>query len=166
MPTGITEAELKEKFRRFGVVVTCTIPRDPHTNLSRGFGFVVMENEKQADQLVAGFTDESIRVEKSRRSGPRESTPGRYLGRDRGRDSRRDYEGGGRYDSSRSRYHDEHRYERSYPPPYEPRGYHSSRNYDYVDGAYEYDGYGPERTDRYHSHHGHYAPYRERRSPR
>lgn len=66
LPHGITEDALKEKFKRFGTVISCTIPKDPHTNQSRGFGFIVMGSEKEVNDAVAGFRDpeNTIRVEK------------------------------------------------------------------------------------------------------
>jgi len=69
--------------------------RDPHTNESRGFGFVTMESAAEADAAIAAlngqdFLGKTLAIEKARRGRARTPTPGRYCGppkrheRDRG----------------------------------------------------------------------------------
>jgi RNA recognition motif. (a.k.a. RRM, RBD, or RNP domain) len=48
----ITEAELREAFAPFGVVVDAVILKDRGTGQSRGFGFVTLENRKDAARAI------------------------------------------------------------------------------------------------------------------
>ena len=59
--------------------------RDPHTQESRGFGFVKMVTPEQADAAREGLQGENMNgrtlsIEKARRARPRTPTPGRYFG--------------------------------------------------------------------------------------
>lgn len=59
--------------------------KDPHTQESRGFGFVKMVTAEQADAAKEGLQGENIEgrtlsIEKARRSRPRTPTPGKYFG--------------------------------------------------------------------------------------
>lgn len=58
---------------------------DPHTRESRGFGFVTMESEQEAEAAITAlsnteFFGKTIKVEKARRGRARTPTPGRYRG--------------------------------------------------------------------------------------
>jgi hypothetical protein len=48
----ITEAELREAFGAFGVVSDAVILKDRGTGESRGFGFITMQNRKDANRAV------------------------------------------------------------------------------------------------------------------
>lgn len=50
--TVITEAELREAFGRFGEVADAVVMIDRGTGQSRGFGFVTMQNRKDASAAV------------------------------------------------------------------------------------------------------------------
>ncbi len=59
--------------------------KDPHTQESRGFGFVKMVTAEQADAAKEGLQGENIEgrtlsIEKARRARPRTPTPGKYFG--------------------------------------------------------------------------------------
>ena len=59
--------------------------KDPHTNESRGFGFVKMVTAEEADAAKDGLQGENIEgrtlsIEKARRARPRTPTPGKYFG--------------------------------------------------------------------------------------
>ena len=59
--------------------------KDPHTQESRGFGFVKMVTADQADAAKEGLQGENIEgrtlsIEKARRARPRTPTPGKYFG--------------------------------------------------------------------------------------
>ena len=59
--------------------------KDPHTQESRGFGFVKMVTAEQADAAKEGLQGEVIEgrtlsIEKARRARPRTPTPGKYFG--------------------------------------------------------------------------------------
>ncbi|MCJ1269293.1 hypothetical protein MMC22_009184 [Lobaria immixta] len=132
----LSENEVSRLFEKYGDVEGCSIMKDPHTQESRGFGFVKMVTAEQADAAKEGLQGENIEgrtlsIEKARRARPRTPTPGKYFGppkRDddfrgpprggrfpeRFEDRRGGGYGGGRYDDSYrgSRYDDRER--RSY----------------------------------------------------
>lgn len=51
----VTEEDLKANFSEVGKVVSVTIIRDKYTGLTRGFGFVEMETEKEASEAIQKF---------------------------------------------------------------------------------------------------------------
>ncbi|XP_004502113.1 uncharacterized protein [Cicer arietinum] len=53
IPTAVSEDELKNFFSKHGKVVEHEIIRDHTTKRSRGFGFVVFDNDKVVDNLLA-----------------------------------------------------------------------------------------------------------------
>ena len=50
--TSITEAQLREAFSAFGEIADCVLMMDRSTGLPRGFGFVTMQNRKEASAAV------------------------------------------------------------------------------------------------------------------
>ena len=90
------EDDLREAFKRFGDIVSCNVVRDKITRLSKEFGFIKFEDKDSADKAVSEMNEtvmsnKKIKVEISKRGGPRTQTPGKYLGpRDdrEGRDQR------------------------------------------------------------------------------
>ncbi len=50
--TVITEAHLREAFGAFGEIADCIVMMDRTTGQSRGFGFVTMQNRKEAGAAV------------------------------------------------------------------------------------------------------------------
>ncbi|MCX7122663.1 MAG: RNA-binding protein [Gammaproteobacteria bacterium] len=52
LPYGATELDLKEYFEQAGKVVYVKIVKSKETDLSRGFGFVEMSNETEADEAL------------------------------------------------------------------------------------------------------------------
>jgi hypothetical protein len=50
--SAISEPELREAFGAFGVVADAVILKDRGTGESRGFGFVTMENRKDANRAI------------------------------------------------------------------------------------------------------------------
>jgi len=89
---GATENSLRGLFEGFGQVATAKIVTDKFTGSSRGFGFVEMPNEDEAQRAIAelngkDFEGRKIIVNESR---PRESNGNDYRSprRDGGRDSR------------------------------------------------------------------------------
>ena len=59
--------------------------KDPHTQESRGFGFVKFVSVEQADAAKEGLQGEvvegrTLSIEKARRARPRTPTPGKYFG--------------------------------------------------------------------------------------
>ncbi|KAL8970382.1 MAG: hypothetical protein Q9185_006439 [Variospora sp. 1 TL-2023] len=165
----LNEADVTRLFEKYGDVEGCSIMKDPHTQESRGFGFVKMVTADQADAAKEGLQGENIEgrtlsIEKARRSRPRTPTPGKYFGPpkrddvrgppprgggryggyDRYDDRRRGGYGGGGggYGGGGGRYDDTYRSSR-----YEDRGY--GRRDDY--GSRGIDRYASSRDDRYSS---------------
>lgn len=83
--TRLSEADVTRLFEKFGEVKRCSIMTDPHSQESRGFGFVEMMTGEAADAAKEGLQGENIEgrslsIEKARRSRPRTPTPGKYFG--------------------------------------------------------------------------------------
>ena len=81
----LSETEVSRLFEKYGEVEGCSIMKDPHTQESRGFGFVKMVTAEQADAAKEGLQGENIEgrtlsIEKARRARPRTPTPGKYFG--------------------------------------------------------------------------------------
>lgn len=116
----VTEKDLERKFRKFGNIVDYKIVMDPILRESRGFGFVTYDSRSAADEAVRemdGYDLEGkdIIVQIAKRSKPRKSTPGRYLGYDKSRPRRRSRSrySSHSYDSYRDRYRSSRRRRRS-----------------------------------------------------
>jgi len=52
LATTITEVQLREAFGAFGEIADCVVMMDRSTGQSRGFGFVTMQNRKDASAAV------------------------------------------------------------------------------------------------------------------
>ena len=52
LPYSVTEAELEEAFGAYGTVSRATVIMDRETGRARGFGFVEMENDAEADAAI------------------------------------------------------------------------------------------------------------------
>ena len=50
-----TEDRLKEAFAKFGAVESATVIRDRYSDRSRGFGFVEMSNDSEAEEAIRGL---------------------------------------------------------------------------------------------------------------
>lgn len=73
---------------QFGAVDSAVVVRDPHSRECRGFGFVKMMSDRDAQQAIDALHDfdfegRRISVERAKRNGPHSRTPGTYLGMDR-----------------------------------------------------------------------------------
>jgi len=51
----VTEDDLKANFSEVGAVLSVTIIKDKYTGLTRGFGFVEMETEKDTQEAIKKF---------------------------------------------------------------------------------------------------------------
>jgi RNA recognition motif-containing protein len=83
-----TDRELEDAFSRYGAVISCSVVRDPYTKECRGFAFVKVSSEEVADAAMNADDELSVcgrrlGVERARRNGPHDKTPGQYLGIDR-----------------------------------------------------------------------------------
>jgi len=97
LPYTITSSQLEEIFSKFGKVTSCDVITDRYSGQSKGFGFVEMENDKEADEAIEKLNetkleDRKIAVNVAR---PREERP-RFDNRGRGprRDDRGPRRGG------------------------------------------------------------------------
>jgi RNA recognition motif-containing protein len=80
------ESELQELFSQQGKVVNCNVITDKFTGKSRGFAFVEMSSQDEANKAIAAFNgkENNGRVLTVNEARPREERP------------RRDDDGGGR----------------------------------------------------------------------
>ena len=60
LPWSISEDELRKMFEEFGQVTSAAIVMDRVTNKSRGFGFVEMADDKEAQAAINGLNGKSI----------------------------------------------------------------------------------------------------------
>ena len=75
----VEETQLEELFAEFGAASSVKIIRDKFSGKSKGFGFVEMSNQSEAEAAIAALNDSNvqgrnIRVNEAR---PRESRPPR-----------------------------------------------------------------------------------------
>ena len=60
LPYDVDDAELEEVFEKFGKVVSAKVTMDRETGKSRGFGFVVMENDEEAKEAIEMLSEISL----------------------------------------------------------------------------------------------------------
>ena len=60
LPFKVTEAELEELFAQAGAVVSVAIPTDRETGRKRGFAFVEMQTQAEAEAAVKQFNGQMI----------------------------------------------------------------------------------------------------------
>lgn len=60
IPRSITDAQLQEMFSKFGTVVSASVIIDRATGQSKGFGFVEMETEEQANEAIAKLNETEL----------------------------------------------------------------------------------------------------------
>lgn len=135
-----TEGALHDEFSRYGRVQKVVIVYDARSDRSRGFGFITMSSEDEAEECIKqlnglDLNGRKIRVDYSMTHKPHQPTPGEYRGEKRFDDARyppRDYR----------------------PPP--PRDYGRDRDYrgggggyssGYGGGGYARDDFGRDRRD-------------------
>jgi RNA recognition motif-containing protein len=57
----VKESELQEIFENYGEVASVKIITDKYSGRSKGFGFVVMENDDEAKKAIEGLNGTSIK---------------------------------------------------------------------------------------------------------
>lgn len=79
LAAGTTEQELREAFEKFGEVDSAKIIKDNFTGKSRGFGFVVMPSQEQAQAAIEGLNGKELEGSTLtvNEAKPRESRGGR-----------------------------------------------------------------------------------------
>lgn len=106
LPYSINSGSLEEMFAAFGAVASAQVITDKFTNQSKGFGFVEMSNDEEAQAAIKALNDSEVEGRRINVSvaRPREERPqgGGFGGGNRGgggygggRDDRRG--GGNRY---------------------------------------------------------------------
>jgi len=57
----VTEENLKQAFEAFGSVESVKIIKDQYTNRSKGFGFIEMPNNSEAQAAIEGINDKELK---------------------------------------------------------------------------------------------------------
>lgn len=60
LPWATTDSELSEMFQQFGAVIRAQIVMDRETGRSRGFGFVEMANDTEAQAAIAALNNQMM----------------------------------------------------------------------------------------------------------
>jgi RNA recognition motif-containing protein len=74
LPWKATDEELNNLFAAHGTVKSCRILQDRETGRSRGFGFVEMDTQDEADAAIAALNDTEFDGRKMNVSIARERT--------------------------------------------------------------------------------------------
>ena len=82
---SVSEDDLRAAFAEFGTVTSCNLITDRETGRSKGFGFVEMADNSQADAAIKGLNDTSLkgRAIKVNQARPRTERGGGGGGRPR-----------------------------------------------------------------------------------
>jgi RNA recognition motif-containing protein len=83
LPYGVTEDELQNAFSEFGEVSSVKIITDRYSGQSKGFGFVEMPNNSEADEAINSLNESqlkgrSIKVNQARPRGGKPQGRPRY----------------------------------------------------------------------------------------
>lgn len=79
LPYSITEEELRETFAQFGEVASANVIMDRFTGHSKGFGFVEMPNDSEADKAIEALNGSDLKGRNIRvnQAKPRSENPRR-----------------------------------------------------------------------------------------
>lgn len=58
---GVTEGDLREAFSKFGEVASATVITDKMSGQSKGFGFVEMPNNSEADSAIKALNGSALK---------------------------------------------------------------------------------------------------------
>ncbi len=61
---SVTSSQLEEIFSKFGKIVSCDVITDRYSGQSKGFAFVEMEDEKEADKAMEKLNDTELEGKK------------------------------------------------------------------------------------------------------
>ena len=73
LPFSVTEDTLGQLFTQYGEVMSVNVIKDKYTGQSRGFGFVEMSSEEEAQKAIAGLNNHN------RNGNGRKYTSGTYF---------------------------------------------------------------------------------------
>ncbi len=79
---SVTEDDLREAFASYGEISSCSLVTDKFSGQSKGFGFVEMPNNSEADSAIKGLNETSLkgRNMKVNQAKPRGERPARGSG--------------------------------------------------------------------------------------
>ena len=79
----LTEEDLKKAFEAYGEVVSAKVIKDEYSGRSKGFGFVEMSNNAEAEAAIAGLNGKELkgRAVKVNQANPRREGRGGGRGR-------------------------------------------------------------------------------------
>ncbi len=60
LPFSVADADLSELFSKAGTVVSATVIVDKYNNRSKGFGFVEMSTEEEAQKAIDTFNGKDV----------------------------------------------------------------------------------------------------------
>ena len=83
LPYSVTEDELRDVFAEFGEVSSANVIMDRFSGQSKGFGFVEMPNNSEADEAIKALNESSlkgrdIKVNQAKPRGERPQRRSRY----------------------------------------------------------------------------------------
>ncbi len=83
LPYSVTEDELRDVFAEFGEVSSANVIMDRFSGQSKGFGFVEMPNNSEADEAIkalneSSFKGRNIKVNQAKPRGERPQRRSRY----------------------------------------------------------------------------------------
>lgn len=61
LPYALTEDELREAFAAFGEVDSASIIMDKYSGRSKGFGFVEMSNQSEAEDAIKALNESALK---------------------------------------------------------------------------------------------------------
>ena len=61
LPYSVTEEELREMFLQYGKVSSLNLIMDSYSGQSKGFGFIEMPNNSEADQAIKGLNKSMLK---------------------------------------------------------------------------------------------------------
>ncbi|PXF31677.1 RNA-binding protein [Pokkaliibacter plantistimulans] len=79
LPYTVTEADLRDAFSAFGTVESVSLATDKFSGESKGFGFVEMPSNSEADQAIKALNDKPLKGRniKVNQAQPRSERPQR-----------------------------------------------------------------------------------------
>ena len=60
LPSEVSEADLKKSFEAFGQVESVSVVKDKYSGQSRGFGFVEMPTDHEAQSAISGLNGKEM----------------------------------------------------------------------------------------------------------
>lgn len=86
LPYSVRDEDLQQNFSEFGTVTSAKVMMDRDTGRSKGFGFVEMGSDEQAQAAIRGLNGKSVdgRALVVNEARPKEDRPGGFGGGNRG----------------------------------------------------------------------------------